>query len=96
MKVRGKKSSILLYSWLELSIKIWRLGIFSGSKSGEIGPFFLLMKNPLVDRSKSYFSGRNLAKTRQQKKTMPGKEGCCCGWVRGNFFVFTFVTFLLT
>jgi hypothetical protein len=52
------------------------------------------MKNPLVDRSKSYFSGRNMAKTRRRKKTMPVKEeGCCCGWVGGNIFVFTFVTF---
>jgi len=94
----GKKKVVSFYILsylLELSIKIWRLGIF-GSKS-KLGLFFLLMKNPLAYRSKSYFSGRNLAKTRQQKKTMPGKEeGCCCGWVGGNFFVFTFVTFLLT
>ncbi len=69
MKV-GKKR-IFLYSWLpagtyhkNLAIwnffffKIWRSWVFSFS-----------MRNPL-HRLKPYFSGRNLAKIRQQKKEM--------------------------
>jgi hypothetical protein len=42
-KKRKEKKRIYIFGYLlEITIKIWRFGIFFSSKSGEIGPFFPL------------------------------------------------------
>jgi len=60
MKVEKKTGSFYVLGYLlELSIKIWRSGIFLFLKSGELGPFFPWK---ILYRLKSYFTGQNLTK----------------------------------
>jgi hypothetical protein len=69
MKV--EKHRILLYSWLPTGTYLKNLAIWHcfPLKSGEFGPIFP-WKNLCVYRSKSYFSGWNLTKSHQNKKTL--------------------------
>jgi hypothetical protein len=64
-----------LAAYWELIKKIWRFEKKNSSKSGEFGPFkYFCMKDPL---SKSYFSGRNLAKFRQTTHTHTHTHTLC-------------------
>jgi hypothetical protein len=67
MKGEKKKASFYILGYLlEFIIKIWRSGKKNKNYSGEFEPFFF-MENPF-NRSKSYFSGQNLAKFRPPAK----------------------------
>jgi hypothetical protein len=71
MKVeKNQNPSYILGYLLKLIIKIWRFGFFFQSFVN-LGHFFH-GKNPMY-RSKSYFSGQNLAKFRPQKTHLLGR-----------------------
>jgi hypothetical protein len=63
-----------LSTYSKVIIKIWQFEKKIPSKSGEFGAF-LFIKNPLY-WSKSYFSGRHLAKFLTKKKKHKVKAAC--------------------
>ncbi len=90
---RKKTGSFYILGYLlELSIKIWRSGIFCFLKSGELGPFFPWK---ILYRLKSYFSCQNLTKFPPPshlppfKKTQPmhSSSGKLCCFLQRNSFV---------
>jgi len=66
MKIEKKNRILLLYSWLPTETYHKNLETIFFPKSEKFGPFFF-MKNPFY-RSKSYLSGRNLAKFHKKEE----------------------------